>query len=63
MCRGTDEPYTKRVCGVLKKDLRERRKFAAQTRFLHQVSMVNLLSAANGEEGIATSKVRNSACL
>ena len=51
MGQGSDEPYTKRVCGVLKKDLRERRKFAAQTRFLHKESNTNSLLTAQGRKG------------
>jgi len=46
MSRGGVEPYAKRVCGVLKKDLRERRKFAAQTCFLHRSDSIELLCTA-----------------
>jgi len=46
ICGHTVEPYAKRVCGVLKKDLRERRKFAAQTCFLHRSDIIERLCAA-----------------
>ena len=51
MGRGPVEPYAKRVCDVLKKDLRERRKFAAQTCFLHKEFTSNSLLTARGRKG------------
>jgi hypothetical protein len=41
MRRGAGSKGGKRVCGHLKKDLRKRRKFAAQSRFLHQTFTSN----------------------
>ena len=38
---GPADPGRKRVCGDLEKDLRKRRKFAAQSRFLHQTFTSN----------------------
>jgi hypothetical protein len=51
MWRGIGKPFGKRTCGVLKKDLRKRRKFAAQTCFLHKELITNSLLTAHGRKG------------
>jgi len=48
MGRGSGKPYAKRICGNLKKDLQKRRKFAAQTCFLHQIDTIERLYTAMG---------------
>ena len=54
MGRGIENPGGKRTCGVLKKDLRKRRKIAAQTRFLHKESSSNSFLTASAVRARST---------